>query len=676
MRIKISILAWILMSFGIVQAQDTVKLNSKVKKVVVFMKGAQIQRKATCKLLKGQNLLNFTGISSQADEKTIHVKSDSSLAIQSVVFELNYMDSLVRIQKFNILQKRIDSLDNEKLVLENSLFVLKNEQELLNENQVLGGVKRTMNTEELEKACEYYRARLSEIASLKNKSQNRIKEIDIEKSRINNQLIELNLKKEKPIGEIMVLVYAKESGNQEFTIDYFIGDAGWVPKYDIRAESVNNPATLGYKADVYQNTDDDWTNVELILSSSNPSLGGTKPELKSWTLNVNENYSQSNNYSDNSNYQNSVAYYNDIKNNYSNPIQVENEMTISGTVICADDGMGLPGVTILVKGTPNGTISDIEGHYSVKVPKGSQRLIFQFIGMNTEELPITGTVVNCCLAASELMLQDVVVTALGVSREKKAMGYSSTTLVNDGFGNFVPEYSLAGKTAGVIVSRDKTDRMRTTKKKLINKTLEGLNKTKENQTSVQFLLDKPYTIPSDNKKYAVDIEKYEIPVHFQYSTVPKMEPSAFLLAQLTDWGNLNLLTGEVNIYFEGSYIGSSKIDTENISDTLDISMGRDKAIMIDRKLKEDFNKKQSIKNSKIENYTWEITVKNNKTEKINIELEDQIPLSYSKNFEVELLESTGAKYDKNKGELKWALELAPLEKKVLTFSYQIKIKNT
>jgi len=69
-------------------------------------------------------------------------------------------------------------------------------------------------------------------------------------------------------------------------------------------------------------------------------------------------------------------------------------------------------------------------------------------------------------------------------------------------------------------------------------------------------------------------------------------------------------------------------------------------------------------------------VKNNKTEKINIELEDQIPLSYSKNFEVELLESTGAKYDKNKGELKWALELAPLEKKVLTFSYQIKIKNT
>ena len=661
---------------AISQAQDTLKVNSKVKKVVVFMKGAQIQRKATCELLKGQNLINFTGISSQADEKNIQVKSDSSLTIQSVVFQLNYLDSMVRIQKFNMLQKRNDSLENEKLNLENSLFVLKNEQELLSENQVLGGVKRTMKTEELEKACEYYRARLSEIASLKNKSQNRIKEIDIEKSRINNQLNELNLKKEKPVGEIMVLVYAKESGNQEFTIDYSINDAGWVPKYDIRAESVNNPATLGYKADVYQNTDDDWTNVELILSSSNPSLGGTKPELKSWTLNVNENYSGSNNYSDNSNYQNSVAYYNDIKNNYSNPIQVENEMTISGTVICNDDGTGLPGVTILVKGTPNGTITDIEGHYSIKVPKGSEKLIFQFIGMNTEELPITGTVVNCCLAASELMLQDVVVTALGVSREKKAMGYSSTTLVNDGFGNFVPEYSLAGKTAGVqIVSQYKADRIRTTKKKLLHKTLEGLNKTKENQTSVQFLLDKPYTIPSDNKKYAVDIEKYEIPVHFQYSTVPKMEPSAFLLAQLTDWGNLNLLTGEVNIYFEGCYIGSSKIDTENTTDTLDISLGRDKAIMIDRKLKEDFNKKQPIKNGKTETYTWEITVKNNKTEKINIELADQIPLSYSKNFDVELLESTDAKYDKNKGELKWNLELAPLEKKVLTFSYSVKMKH-
>ncbi len=664
--------AIILLINTISKAQDTLIVDSKVEKVVVFMRGAQIKRKASCVLLKGQNLLNFTKISSQIDEKSIQAKSDSTIVIQSVSFNVNYMDSLNRIHKINILQQRNDSLENEKLVLENTLFVLKNEEELLKENQVLGGVKRTMKTEELEKACEYYQNHLSEIVLLKNKTQNRKKEIDIEKATINNQLNELNLKKEKPVGQVMVVVYAKEAGKKDFNIEYFINDAGWIPKYDIRAESVNNPATLMYKADVYQNTDDNWTNVELILSSSNPSLGGTKPVLKSWTLNVNENYNESHIYSDNSNYQNSVDYYKNLKNDYSNPIQVDNEMVISGFVVSNDDGLSLPGVTILVKGTANGTITDMEGHYSVKVPKGSEKLIFQFIGMETEELPITGTNVNCSLASSEMALDEVVVVGYGTTRKRDMTG-SVATLVNDGNGNLVSENILSGKVSGLQI-RGVRSKYKESKKKLISKTLEGLNKIRENQTSVQFALDKPYTIPSDNKKYAVDIEKYEIPVHFQYSTVPKMEPSAFLLAQLTGWENLNLLSGSVNIYFEGSYIGNSTIDTENINDTLDISMGRDKSVMIDRKLKEDFSKKQMLKNEKTESYTWEITVKNNKTEKINIQLEDQIPLSYSKNYDIELLESSNANYNKNKGELKWNLELAPLEKKVLTFSYQIKIK--
>jgi hypothetical protein len=673
--IKILLLGIILHFNLVLNAQDTLKVESKVDKAVVFLKGAQIHRTAKCFLKKGENIIIFTKLSSQTVEKSIQVNSDSSVTIQSISFQVNYLDSITRIERIKSLQARMDSLDSEKLVIENTLYVLKNEEELLQENQVLGGEKKTVKTEDIEKACIYYRERVSEIVNLKIKAQNRLKQIESEKLMINNQLNELNSKKEKPVGEIWVIAYANEAGEKQFTIEYFIPDAGWKPKYDIRAESVSKPAMLVYKADVFQNTDDDWSNVQLVLSSSNPSLEGTKPILKSWTIDLNKEYSYNSidwdrSSSETSNYDNSVNYYNNIKNDYSSPINIETDTQITGTVVDGSDGSGIPGVNVMIIGTSIGTISDMEGKYTLTVPKGSAKILFSFIGYTTEELPITGTTVDCYLTVDAECVEEVVVVGYGTQKRAEIVGAISYIKSEDITGLKVSSANeaLQGRASGISISNRKRKIHFFTTKKLISKTITGLNKIKENQTSVEFMLDKPYSIPSDNKNYSVDIEKYEVPVHFQYSTVPKMEPSAFLLAQITDWAELNLLSGNVNIYFEGSFIGSSELDVQKINDTLDISMGRDKAIVIDRKLKEDFNKKQG-KNS---TYTWEITVKNTKNDSINMIVEDQIPLTYSKDFEIELLESQDAKYDKNKGELSWTIDLAPLEKKVLTFSYNVK----
>ena len=679
MKKKSFLLALVLLLSLLTWAQDSLEVNSEVEKVVVYLKGAQIKRKAKCHLHKGENIVNFTNVSSQVDKKSIQVKSGSGISIQSVNFNINYLDSLSKSEIISSLQIRNDSLSNEKHIYENTLYVLKHEYSLLKINQVLGGEKRIITTEELEKASVYYRKRLSEISSLRIKTKTQIRKIEIGKRKIINQLKELNSKKEKPVGEIWVVVFAGKTGETEFSIEYFISDAGWKPKYDIRSESVSKPAILTYKADVYQNTDDDWTNVELILSSANPSLGGTKPELKSWTLNLNENYEYTTDYQDNSNYQNSIKYYKGLKNNYSDPIIVDNEMIITGTVADAN-GEPVPGANIRVKGeTAYGTITDLDGNYSLKVPKGAGKLIISFVGMKSEELPITGTVVNCMLSNEDMCLDEVVVTALGITRKEKALGYSVSTLVPDGHGGFVAA-RLSGRVAGVQIRgassiSGNSPKIYFRKKKLLNKTLVGLNSVKENQTSVQFVLDKPYTIPSDNKNYAVDIEKYEIPVHYQYSSVPKLDESAFLLAQLRGWESLNLLSGKVNIYFEGSFIGHSALNVKNTNDTLDFSLGRDKAIIINRKMKENFSKKKMRSKWKIESFSWEITVKNNKSEKVNIIVEDQIPVSYSKNVEITLLESPNADFDKNKGELSWDIELKPLEKRILTFVYQTKIRN-
>lgn len=135
-------------------------------------------------------------------------------------------------------------------------------------------------------------------------------------------------------------------------------------------------------------------------------------------------------------------------------MQVFAQRTVTGTVTSADDGMGLPGVSVIVKGTQLGTITDMNGSYSIDVPGESNYLVFQFMGMETQEVEVTGNIVDVAMVSSDIAIDDVVVTALGVTREKKSLGYATqevkgddlTTVHQDNFVN-----SLSGKVSGVQI---------------------------------------------------------------------------------------------------------------------------------------------------------------------------------------------------------------------------------
>ncbi len=129
--------------------------------------------------------------------------------------------------------------------------------------------------------------------------------------------------------------------------------------------------------------------------------------------------------------------------------------TISGTVTSADNGSAIPGVTVLVKGTTNGTVTDVNGKYSLQVKNSATTLVFSFVGMKTQEIAINGkTTINVVMKASSLALQQVVVAALGISRHKRALGYS-VTKVSSAEISKTPTTdainAIAGKVAGVRV---------------------------------------------------------------------------------------------------------------------------------------------------------------------------------------------------------------------------------
>lgn len=199
-----------------------------------------------------------------------------------------------------------------------------------------------------------------------------------------------------------------------------------------------------------------------------------------------------------------------------------------------------------------------------------------------------------------------------------------------------------------------------------------LTNVSENQTNFEFNIKVPYDIPSDNKQYTINIQESSLPATYEYYCAPKIDREAFLLARITGWENLNLLTGEINLFFEGTYVGKSTLNVRNTRDTLDLSLGRDKGIVVTRTKLKDFTEQKTIGSNIRETRTWEVTVRNSKKQALNLRIEDQFPISMNKDIVIEPQEYSGAAYDKETGKVVWKMNLAPSEEKKLRLSFAIK----
>ncbi|MBK6522490.1 MAG: DUF4139 domain-containing protein [Sphingobacteriaceae bacterium] len=170
----------------------------------------------------------------------------------------------------------------------------------------------------------------------------------------------------------------------------------------------------------------------------------------------------------------------------------------------------------------------------------------------------------------------------------------------------------------------------------------------------------------------IDVTSYNLNASFQYYSVPKVEKEAFMLARIAGWEDLDLIEGQANVYLAGTYVGQSYINTRSVADTLDLSFGRDKKIQVTRtKLKEN-NSEQTTGTTKKVSYTYEIIVKNNHKAPIQIEVEDQLPISQNSEIIVDVKEISKADRNEATGQLKWKLSLAPDETKKIVLSFSIK----
>lgn len=194
----------------------------------------------------------------------------------------------------------------------------------------------------------------------------------------------------------------------------------------------------------------------------------------------------------------------------------------------------------------------------------------------------------------------------------------------------------------------------------------------DKELNVVFDIDLPYDVPTNGKAQTAVLKEYEVPAAYKFYAVPKLDKDVFLLAEIADWEKLNLLPGEANIIFEGTYIGKSFIDPSSTQDTLNLTMGRDKRVVVKKEKLVDYSSVKFLGANKKQVFTYEITVKNNKKDTIDILVKDQYPISQNKEVEVELLEKSDALDNTETGVLTWKLKLAPGEVKKLKVSYGVK----
>lgn len=533
------------------QSQNEVKVSSTINAVTVFLTGGEVQREAKVNVSKGRNKLIFTGISTVADNKSVQFNADSDYTLVSISNEIDYLNAAQNNSRINTIRDSIKLLNNERQNLYNEKAAYQDEQELLRKNNAIKGEKANLSVEELSSMAEYYRSRMMELYKTISKYDREIQVHNNLITRYNSQLSELNYKETIKSNQLVIIIDVDQAKSMNVDLKYIVSNCGWQANYDLEADNVKENITLRYKAKVYNNTGNDWNDVKMVLSTSDPNISASAPNLTPWYLNQ---YTY--NYTDDFNQQADgyvVPQNRQYKQYYNNASVPQMNQNLDGFTFGNGDGVGGNGVGNI------GTTS-----------------------------PVSFTTIEV------------------------------------------------------------------------------------SQLSTEFQIDKAYTIPSDSKPYLVDIIEHSLKATYSHKAVPKLDKDAFLLANIVGWEKLELVPGPTQVYFADNYVGQSYINTSNVGDTLRLSFGRDKKIIVDRKLLEEFSDKKVVGSNRKDRYTYQITIKNNHEIPVQINLLDQIPISQDSDISVSVEEISMAEMNEETGILKWVMSLQPGESKSVKLGFEIK----
>lgn len=643
---------------------------SKASDVTVYLHGAQVTRYADVNLKAGRNELIITGVSPSADVNTLQVMAQRGLAILEVKPKPSHERAIEQQKKSDELKDSIVIISRDIELLRVDYEALGHEENFLMTNSRIKGTT-TLSAEEFKASNSFYSNQMKEVLRMKYAIAVRIEKLKERLSIIQN-LITKNLTQSIEADlHLHVTVQVKTAQKSKLRISYFVKDAGWRPSYDLRVKDVQSPMEIVYKAQLYQDTKEDWNNVTMTFSNANPVKSGNLPKLNPYYLRYN-------------------ARYVDPRKAVSAQSYLGiDQRSVNGRVT-DEYGKGVPYARITAYGTTMSTFSDEDGYFIIQVPNSVRTLTVSATGYSARNETIYDAFLQVFLSrikenttamtnrldkryeslarvddktiASMKVKEDVLYYADGIST-KNALGSVNITRgkakalanmsVNKRSRVQADSYSWGMGAGGYSTSATNTS-------------------LEINQTTVTYTLQEPFSLASGEAPKTVNLVAKEVAASYEYRTIPKLEEAAFLIAQLTDWSKLNLLEGEANIYFENAFTGKSVLDVRFLKDTLDISLGRDENVVVKREKVKTFSRNQVVGKNTISKRKFTVSARNGKGQPINMVVYDQVPVSTIKDITVQNTSFDGAGHDEDSGKLTWKTTLEPGKSQTFTIKYEVK----
>ncbi|RXM40701.1 hypothetical protein BOQ62_04455 [Chryseobacterium sp. CH21] len=515
----------ILITFSVsfLKAQE-IRKEIEVKQATVFLQGAKIFGSTNVNLQKGRNIVKIVNLPNNLDENTYKINLEKNTTLLSITPQSNFLKNDELSDSEKKLETETKKLQRQVSLLNIQIKNLTGEQHIINDNLKVSTNDKSTPQEQLIKLTEFYRKRMLEIDNQVFLLNEQKMVLDESIAKLNNQSAEEQTHKNTNRKELLLEILADHETNLNLGVSYIVSDAGWIPSYDLRAESVKKPLEMVYKGKIYQKTGQDWKNVKLFVSTYRPSYNQDRPILSPLY----------------------VAEY-----------------------------------------TPYNSQMEIAGYKSKK---------------------------EISAANAYQMREDVV-----------------------------------AKPSQIPVAT-----------------------VSDSQMNVIYELNYNQTIVSQEKEQYVILDKKQVDATYKYHTVPKLNNQVFLMAFVKNWQNLNLINGEANIYFEDNYIGKTNITSNYVKDEFPISLGVDERITVKRIKLEDKTSQKAMNSNKWETESYQISIRNNTKENIELEVLDQLPISENSKILVKMLNPSGGNLDEKTGSILWNKNIGSGNSEKITFSYEVK----
>lgn len=627
----------IILSSFIINAQDEI-IESKVISATVFKNRALVMREAELSLPAGKHKVIFSNLSTDLQNESVRIsaKGPGSVKILDVKVEQRFTTETQQ-EAIKRMEIRIDSLNQFIFTANDELAVLESKREFI--ESLKAGSSRYLNekmllnvnsTKEWNEMLSYVEKNLTEIYKGIREQNYKKAVIQEQINTIRKEISNSQGKKSKNFKEIIVMVDNGRGGRIKLNPSYIVESASWYPLYDARVKLDAKTTELHYFGMIYQSTGEDWKDISLTLSTAEPMATKSLPELDRWFIDikplpVKRDYRSSRS--------GSSSYHVSYENNYG--LQAGTG-SITGYVTDNQTGEPLIGANIILENTSLGSATDLNGKYLIpNIPAGTYNIRFSYVGYFSRTLNT-------------------------IKIEEKQNAILTVPL----------EASLPGQAIEIRGEKIFEERATNTVKIMQDEKYVGVY---ARELSTSFEIPSKIFIPSDNSPHKVTISIEEMPVEFNYTSIPKINPAVYLKGKILNNNEYPLLQGEINIFVDNDFINRAQLNTVVANDTFQLPLGIDDRIQIKKILINKFQETKGFLSGKKQiTYEYEIQLTNNRKTEERILIFDQIPITMNEEIEIELLEPKIVKENLGSDQkIEWDIILKPGEKKIIPVKYLV-----